>query len=379
MAVSDSPTLCMVYDAISQGRGSIPQVALGYVKVALEANWRVTCVANDLDASIKDHVEWLPLQIPPAGFLVKWLSARRNIVAALGGRRFDVTHAHQAQIAALGDVMQCHFLTRVALERHCLQAGRKLKQRLGRAQQQGVVYAEDYYFRHWNPKTWMLFNSQLTRQEFARLYGMPPREEVFLCDVPPIQFPSDFERGAARVELVGAGRREVVIGYLGGVDKRKGYFRLVEALQNEPDTFLLMGGPGSQNWAVPELGDRSKSLGMVRDLARFYAACDVVIVPSLFEPFGLVASEAASAGVPVIATPEVGALPHLLEFGAGEVWNPGQSLGQSLGQLARQMAANRAQFNAGAMEMAQTFSSQQQGARLLQIYDEIRARKRDSS
>ena len=371
----------MVYDAIASSRGSIPQVALGYVKVALEAGWRVTCVANDLDPSIKGEVEWLPLRIPPAGFLVKWLSARRNIQAALGGRRFDVMHVHQAQIASLGDLMQCHFLTRVALERHCLQAGRRFKQRLGRAQQQGVVYAEDYYFRHWNPRTRMLFNSELTRQEFARLYGMPPLEEVFLCDVPPVQFPSEAQRAQARAELVGAepdgaAPNEVVIGYLGGVDKRKGYFRLVEALRDDAargdaQAFLLMGGPGSEHWQVPELKHRSRSLGMVSDVAQFFAACDVVIVPSLFEPFGLVASEAASAGVPVIATPEVGALPHLLEFGAGAVWKPGQNLSQ----LARDLAARRAQFNVGARRMAQTFSAQRQGAHLLHLYDQIRAHK----
>ena len=66
-------TLCLVYDAIAEGRGSIPQVVLGYVKLALEANWRVTCVANMLDDSIKNHVEWLPLYIPPKSFLVQWL------------------------------------------------------------------------------------------------------------------------------------------------------------------------------------------------------------------------------------------------------------------------------------------------------------------
>lgn len=361
----------MIYDAIAPGRGSIPQVALGYVQVALEAGWRVTCVANELDGSIQNEVEWLHLHIPAKGFLVKWLAARRNIGAALGARSFDVTHVHQAQVAALGDVMQCHYLSRVAKERHCLESRRGLQHRRGRAQQQAVVYAEDYYFQRWNPRTRMLFNSALTRQEFARLYGMPPREEVFLCDVPPTDFPSETQRAQARLELVGPNRREVVIGYLGGVDKRKGYHRLVEALRDEKETFLLMGGPGSAGWPIPELSGRFKALGMVSDLARFFAACDVVIVPSLFEPFGLVASEAASSGVPVIATPEVGALPHLLEFGAGALWQPGQNLGA----LARDVAARRTEFNQGALRMAAAFSTQHQGARLLQIYDEIRDQK----
>ena len=369
---ADAPTLCMVYDAIADGRGSIPQIALGYVKLALDAGWRVTCVTGDLDDSVQGQVEWLPLYIPPKGFLIQWLSARRNIRAAIGDRKFDVLHAHQAQIAALGDVMQCHFLTRVALERNCLESRNGLKNKFRRAQQMAVVQAEDRYFGGWNPRTRMLFNSELTRQEFARLYGMPPCEEVFLCDVPPIRFPDEAARAAARRELVGEGARQLVIGYLGGRDKRKGYERLIPALREDDELLLLVGGPGSEGWRVPELGGRFKSLGMVKDLAGFYAACDVVIVPSLFEPFGLVATEAAAAGVPVIATPEVGALPHLLEYGAGAAWQPGQPLGD----LARDLAARRAEFNRGATRMAKAYSSAQQGARLLQIYDEIRARKR---
>ena len=361
----------MVYDAIADGRGSIPHIALGYVKLALDAGWRVTCVAGDLDDSVRDRVEWLPLTIPPKGFLIQWLSARRNIRAAIGDRKFDVIHAHQAQIAALGDVMQCHFLTRVALERHCLESRSGLKHRFRRAQQMAVVRAEDRYFRGWNPRTRMLFDSELTRQEFARLYGMPPREEVFLYDMPPIQFPDGAARAAARRALVGAENRQLVVGFLGGRDKRKGYERLIPAVREDKELFLLVGGPGSENWQVPELGTRFKSLGMVKDLARFYAACDVVMVPSLFEPFGLVATEAAAAGVPVIATPEVGALPHLLEYGAGAAWQPDQPLGE----LARDVAGRRAEFNQGARRMAQAYSAAQQGARLLQIYDEIRARK----
>ena len=80
----------------------------------------------------------------------------------------------------------------------------------------------------------------------------------------------------------------------------------------------------------------------------------------------------AAAGVPVIATPEVGALPHLLEYGAGAAWQPDQPLSA----LVRDVAARRAEFNQGARRMAEAYSTEKQGARLLQIYDEIRARKR---
>lgn len=371
---SDTPTLCMIYDAIAEGHGSIPKIALGYVKVALKAGWRVTCVARDLDPSLQGEVEWLPLYVPPKAFFVQWVSARHNILRALGGRRFDVLHVHQPQMAALGDVMQCHFLTRVAAERGCLESRSGLRPQIMRSQQLAVARVEDRYFRAWNPQTRMLFNSALTQQEFGRLYGRPEREEVFLFDVPAANFPLPAERAQARRELVGEDANKLVVGYLGGLEERKGYSRLRQALRGENELFLLMGGPHSQGVEMPELSGRFRSLGMIKNTAQFYAACDVFIVPSLFEPFGLVATEAASRGVPVIATDEVGALPHLLEFGAGARWRPGEALGP----IARDLVARRGEFNAGAKRMAETFSWQRQGAKLLEIYHQVRDEKQRS-
>jgi glycosyltransferase involved in cell wall biosynthesis len=364
-------TLCMVYDAIAEGHGSIPGIALGYVKAALNDGWQVTCIARDLDDSLRNEVEWLPLHVPAKAFLVQWLSARRNIRAALGNRQFDVLHVHQAQVAALADVMQCHFLTRAAYERGCLESRRGLRPAIARIQQQGVLYAEDHYFKNWNSHTRMLFDSELTQKEFFRFYGRPELEEVFLYDFPNINFPTQAERTQAREQLIGTNRREIVVGYLGGVDERKGYSQLRKALLPENELFLLMGGPHSQGAAMPELAGRFKSLGMVHNTAQFYAACDVFIVPSRFEPFGLVASEAASRGLPVIATDEVGALPHLLEFGAGVRWQPNKPLGL----VARDAVARRAEFNEGAQRIAQVFSSKNQTKRLLEIYRQIREDK----
>jgi D-inositol-3-phosphate glycosyltransferase len=51
-------------------------------------------------------------------------------------------------------------------------------------------------------------------------------------------------------------------------------------------------------------------------LADFYAAADVVLVPSRSESFGLVALEAQACGTPVVAA-SVGGLRYVVEDGAG--------------------------------------------------------------
>jgi glycosyltransferase involved in cell wall biosynthesis len=46
-----------------------------------------------------------------------------------------------------------------------------------------------------------------------------------------------------------------------------------------------------------------------------FGAAGCLILPSVFEPWGLVIHEAASAGVPILASEQVGAVPHLVQPG----------------------------------------------------------------
>src|SRR3954452_10644286 len=106
------PTLCMIFEAISND-SAIAKVAMSDVNIALDAGYKVTCVSKILHESLRPKVEWLKLKVPPRGFALQWLTARRFIKQAIGNRTFDVVHAHQPQAASLADVFQCHFLTRV--------------------------------------------------------------------------------------------------------------------------------------------------------------------------------------------------------------------------------------------------------------------------
>ncbi len=363
----------MIHEVIAP-HNAIGKVAVSDVRIALDAGYEVTVIAKILDETLRPHVKWHPLYVPPRLFYLQWTTARRYIKQALAraraGGKFDIIHAHQPQVADLADVFQCHFLTRVAYERKCLEERTDLRSRFIRLQQQGVLHAEDNCFRRWNPRTWMLYDSALTQEEFHRLYGTCPLEQVLVYDFPPLNIATLEERAAARKKLapdVPAGTP--IVGYLGGLQERKGYKRLLAALKDAPDIHLLFAGSHTENFSAPELQGRITSLGLVSDTPNFYAACDVLIVPSLFEPLGLVAFEAAAAGTPVIAT-EVGALPHLLEFNAGEKWNPSEPLAP----IIRHAAANRASYRPGIMRMAEKLSYENYGKRLLSVYDSVLAR-----
>ena len=193
---------------------------------------------------------------------------------------------------------------------------------------------------------------------------MPPRQRVFLYPCPPTTPVQDDEKAAARHRLIGRNWDGVVAGFLGGLQERKGFRRLIQALQGERDIFLLMGGLYSEGFDPPELSGHFKALGLV-DAEEFYTACDVLLLPSHFEPFGLVAFEAAARGVPVVATREVGALPHLIESGSGVEWK----VEEPLAPLLRSMQLQSQKFQEACLRWAQSHSYSQHEVELLQIYD----------
>jgi glycosyltransferase involved in cell wall biosynthesis len=319
------PTVCVIHEAIGND-SAIAKAAMRGVYAALDAGYDVTVVAKHLDEDLHDRVHWLHLFVPKRLFLLQWTTAGYFIKKAMDGRKFDLIHTHQPQVASISDIFQIHYLTRMAFLRNSLETGKGLKPALMRLQERGVLFAEDYHFRHWNPNTFITFNSNMTRDDFARLYGKPLREGVLLCSAPPFDPISEEERHAARARILGFEPKGPVLGFLGGGNARKGYRRVVQGLQGENDVFFLMGGSLCDGLHIPELDGRFKAVGLVYNTREFYAACDVVIMASLYEPFGRVILEAASRGLPVIVTPEVGALPHLEEHGVGVAWDPNTPL-----------------------------------------------------
>lgn len=135
-------------------------------------------------------------------------------------------------------------------------------------------------------------------------------------------------RDEAREEL-GIEPDAKVVFYAGRFDRRKGIETLVRAVARLKEDghshlkLIIAGGstPGQKDGLereriegiVTELGleEITTFTGQVKhaELAFYYAAADVCIVPSHYEPFGLVAIEAMASSTPVVAS-EVGGLKY---------------------------------------------------------------------
>ncbi|HTW95017.1 MAG TPA: glycosyltransferase family 4 protein [Tepidisphaeraceae bacterium] len=368
------PHLCLIFEATGP-YNAIGKIAMAQVEAALSAGWRVSVVAHRLDESLQGRVEWLRLYVPPRGFAVQWLTGRHFIRKALGDpSRFDVIHGHQPQIADLCDIYQCHFLTRAAHECGCLLDSHGWKRPIEWAQKRVVLPAEDHYYRHWNQATRMIFCSQLTQTRFARYYGLPRQFEVMLYPSPQWDPTSMEDRHAARRELE-LPQDGIVAGFLGGLHERKGYDRVIRALKGQRDITFLMGGSYSDGFHAPELDGHFRSIGLTANTRQFYAACDALIVASYFEPFGYVASEAAARGIPVVATDEVGALPHLLEHGAGVRWD-GQN---SLASMIREIHSRSQTYRLACRRYTEALSAEAHDRWLIALYEQIASSAKSKS
>jgi UDP-glucose:(heptosyl)LPS alpha-1,3-glucosyltransferase len=120
-------------------------------------------------------------------------------------------------------------------------------------------------------------------------------------------------RAATRREL-GIGDEHVMVLFVGNSWGRKGLCTAIEAIRGPDQTNvrLVVVGEGGQDaflQGLPaEVTSRILFAGkQSANVERFYAAADVFMLPTLYEPFGLVILEALASGLPSIISALAGA------------------------------------------------------------------------
>ncbi|WP_176084635.1 glycosyltransferase [Martelella sp. HB161492] len=109
---------------------------------------------------------------------------------------------------------------------------------------------------------------------------------------------------------------KTVIGAIGRFDMQKGFDILIEGLRksDRQDIELHLFGCGEQEKQLRKLAGQDPRIvfcGYAESPAAAMSTCDVIAMPSRFEPYGLVALEAMAAGRPVIASDADGLAGHI--------------------------------------------------------------------
>jgi D-inositol-3-phosphate glycosyltransferase len=235
----------------------------------------------------------------------------------------------------------------------------------------------------------MLASTAAERDQLETHYGaVPERVEI----VPPgvdhsVFFPAD--AAVAKRRLGFEGRRMLL--FAGRIQPLKGVGMAVRCLAelDDPTAMLLVvGGPSGPDGdeELARVRALAHELGIAAnvhfvppqphtDLADFYRAADVCIVPSRAESFGLVALEAAACGTPVVAA-SVGGLRSLVDDGTTGFLVDGRDPAAYAAPVATLLddPALAAEIGATASVRSRRYSWSITAARLRRLYGDLVAR-----
>jgi glycosyltransferase involved in cell wall biosynthesis len=168
------------------------------------------------------------------------------------------------------------------------------------------------------------------------------------------------------------------------LDLVEAYLELVRRSRSEdasrPLPYLLIVGDGEQRshiearlqQASPEDRESVRILGFRNqsELPRFYDLCEVFVLPSIHEPWGLVVNEAMNAGKAIVVSDQVGGQPDLVADGDNGLVFPARNVGALASMLARVLAdpAVCRKMGERSLERIQSFSFEANVRGLMQAF-----------
>ncbi|GIJ23824.1 glycosyltransferase family 4 protein [Micromonospora lutea] len=328
------------------------------LSVALAAaGHQVTVVTRHADnAPLEEYLDGVrivraaedPVTFPLAtGSLLAWTMAfnhtlTRTALRATATHTYDVIHAHDWLVAHTAITLRDHLDLPLITTIHATEAGRHqgwLPEEMNR-----TIHGVEHWLS--NASNRVITCSGYMREQVTTLFGTPGHR----VDVVPNGV--DDRAWRARPRAVSSARARFagdgpLVGYAGRLVYEKGVQHLIDAVPKlrarHPGLRVLIAGDGPFRG---ELEDRTRQLGLTgtvrfagfldnTQLPAVLGATDTTVVPSLYEPFGMVALEAAAAGAP-LAVARTGGLAEIVESGVTGVTFPHSdpsALADAVGQL----------------------------------------------
>ncbi|KAB1902910.1 glycosyltransferase family 4 protein [Micromonospora sp. AMSO31t] len=288
-----------------------------------------------------------PVRFPLAtDSLLAWTMAfnhtlTRAALRAAGSGGYDVIHAHDWLVAHTAVTLAEHLDLPLVTTVHATEAGRHqgwLPEEMNR-----TIHGVEHWLS--NTSTRVIACSGYMRDQVGRLFDVPAAR----IDVVPNGV--DDRAWHARPRAVSAARARFaaggpLVGYAGRLVYEKGVQHLVHAVpylrDRHPGLRVVIAGDGPYR---DELVDQAHRLDLdetvrfagfldATQLPAVLAATDATVVPSLYEPFGMIALEAAAAGAP-LAVADTGGLAEIVEPGVTGVTFPHGDPGALAGAVDR--------------------------------------------
>ncbi len=279
-------------------------------------------------AGVAIHRVREPTRPRDLGEFVTWVERMNaDMLAAgveLGDRyEFDLVHGHDWLVAAACDHLARRFGAPLVTTIHATEHGRH----------QGWVEAHPQSYIHgverWitNRSDRVIACSYYMREQIEDVFGVEEeRVTVIANGIDPDDLQPHDAPGLERLRSEFAAPDERLVLLVGRLVFEKGFQIALEAMpaliERLPDTRFIVAGSGTHEAELRRqaaelgLGRHGAFLGWIGDdvLHSLYRIADVCVVPSIYEPFGLVALEAMASGCPCIVA-DTGGLREVVPHG----------------------------------------------------------------
>ena len=261
-------------------------------------------------------VTFCPIDVPGRPLMLLARTFARRAQAAVSQEDWDIIHAVGGAMPGANVVtaQYCHAAWRRAARRWPSEVIGPVERMYRGAETRFATRDERHAARHPSIRG-LIGVSRRTLDDWRVAYGATaPIQAVVPNGVDLERFkpgPTDARRTLrASLGLPESSRLALLVGAL----VRKGVETAIWAVAALPDGVHLVAVGAGHHAAVAsfaaraKLSDRVHIIAPVADIERFYAGADLMLLPSRYEPFGMVVAEAWASGLPTVASGEVGAI-----------------------------------------------------------------------
>jgi len=232
--------------------------------------------------------------------------------------KFDLVHIHDWLTAQVGISLKHHLRKPMVLTVHSTEHGRSGLNNPDSYTIDGIEWWATYEASR------VIVTSEFMKREVCGHFRLPQgKVEVIPNAIEVTKFSISVDRESVRLRY-GVRHNEKLVLSVGRLVPQKGIEYFIQAIPlivgKHPDTKFIIVGDGWMRNHLEELSrstgcrQRIRFTGFIPDseLRELMMSSDVLVVPSVYEPFGIVALEGMAAGVPVVAS-QVGGLAEIIE------------------------------------------------------------------
>lgn len=282
--------------------------------------------------------------------------------------RFDAVHSNSLKV-----YMDLFFATMMMRKKHIAHIRDIIKPKINRVMML-------------NRAARVVANSEAARDNLVKIGVEPERIDVIYNAVNMDNYATRQEMPDELRTRFNISRRSRVIAFVGQLCKRKAVDILLRAfalIQDRVDACLVIAGEDNETGGeyLHYLQDLALELkikriiftGFLHDIPGLMSSIDILVLPSLEEPFGRVLIEAMAAGKPVLAS-SVGGIPEIVDHGEnGLLFEKGDM--ETLSNYLREMSTLPEKYadfgEKGRMKVQEYFSIDAQIRNIAELYSGI--------